>query len=123
DFKQALAHYSKAVPILRKTGERDITAATINNMGVAQRRLGQDRQALKSWEEALRIRREIRDHAGIASTLTNLANLASNKGDHKKATAYYEEALALTRKTGNLPVEAQVCFNLAVSLLDQRFID
>ena len=62
-----------ALPLFRRTGDHTGEANTLNNLGVAQERLGQYRPAIDYYEQALTLSRQRGDRTGEARALNNLA--------------------------------------------------
>ena len=70
-------------------------AYSLNNLGSAQRRLGEYAAALESFQVALVLKRDMDDRYGEAQTLFNMGLLWRNLEQRDEVAIAYEEAMAL----------------------------
>ncbi|XP_028513530.1 uncharacterized protein LOC110234664 [Exaiptasia diaphana] len=95
-------------------------AKTLNELGVAMNRLGNNKEAKECHEKALAIYKSTYgdNHHSVATSLTNLGLALSDLGNYKEAKEYHEKALAIDKLThgDNHPEVAADLSNLGLSL-------
>ncbi|MGE4265014.1 MAG: CHAT domain-containing protein [Desulfovibrio sp.] len=102
DHERAVRELDAALPLAKSLRIRkDEVATTLNNRGLVERDMGQEKKALATLNEALTIDREIRSHWAIAYDLRNIAQTYTRLGDPKKALPLLDEALVIVAGTGN----------------------
>ncbi|XP_078660026.1 uncharacterized protein LOC144904762 [Branchiostoma floridae x Branchiostoma belcheri] len=77
------------------------TAASLNNLGDAWDKLGDQRKAASYYKQSLMMKQSIygenTDQIGIAYSLLNLGAACSKLGDHRKAVSYFEQSLQMMK--------------------------
>jgi tetratricopeptide (TPR) repeat protein len=75
-------------------------AASINNLGVLYKTMGDYKSAEHYYKQALEIRKKAlgEEHPDIASSLNNLGNLYKTIGDYKSAEPLYKQSLEIKKK-------------------------
>ncbi|XP_019639163.1 PREDICTED: uncharacterized protein LOC109481117 [Branchiostoma belcheri] len=77
------------------------TASSLQRLGLAWTKLGDNTKAINYFEQSLHMRRilygEDTEHLKIASSLNNLGAAWNGLGDYRKAISYYEQSLQMTR--------------------------
>lgn len=102
DHERAVRELDAALPLAKSLRIRkDEVATTLNNRGLVERDMGQEKKALATLNEALTIDREIRSRWAIAYDLRNIAQTYTRMGDPKKALPLLDEALVIVAATGN----------------------
>jgi CHAT domain-containing protein/Tol biopolymer transport system component len=102
DHERAVRELDAALPLAKSLRIRkDEVATTLNNRGLVERDMGQEKKALATLNEALAIDREIRSRWAIAYDLRNIAQTYTRLGDAKKALPLLDEALVIVAGTGN----------------------
>ena len=85
----------------RRAGTRDLPAGrdprgealTLNGLGLAQARIGDEAGAIDSYETAVALLTELGDSHGAGRVLANLGALHSGQGHDEQARAYLHDAL------------------------------
>ena len=95
-----------ALALSHESGDRDVTAATLNTLAKFLINRNEIVQAQPLLEQARQINRELGNGVWEAMNLTNLAVVFRLRGEYAKATATAEEALALSRRCGDRWLEA-----------------
>lgn len=115
--KEALAPMKKAADLMRED------AATLNDLGVLQKKIGRLIEAEASYRKALKL------NSGIAEIHSNLGNLLRERGLNEEAANCFRQAislksdfsdaqigLGLALKSLGKPKEAEICFRIAIKL-------
>jgi tetratricopeptide (TPR) repeat protein len=100
-YKAAAFVHTRAQQAARDTGDRAAEAQFLNNLGVADWRLGRYRQAASRHERALALCREVGDSEGEARALGNLGIVCWGLGRYEQAADHLQRTLALHRELGN----------------------
>jgi tetratricopeptide (TPR) repeat protein len=100
--EEAAAHYRQSLERFRHTGDVDLIAYPIGNLGRLALQAGRVGEAYNSFMESVAISRAVGNRVGIADWLQQLGNAALAMGDLSQAESCYEEALALYQEMGNL---------------------
>ncbi|TAD79089.1 MAG: tetratricopeptide repeat protein [Oscillatoriales cyanobacterium] len=87
--------------LAKLTGDRQGEAASLGNLGLAYRSLGQYQRAIDLYEQSLAIAREIGDRKGEANSLGNLGNAYYSLGQVQRAIGLHEQSLAIAREIGD----------------------
>jgi tetratricopeptide (TPR) repeat protein len=109
---QALQCYQQALNISKEMGNRNMEAATLNNIGLVYQATGQPQQALHQYQEALPITREIGNRNTEAATLNNIGLVYQATGQPQQALQQYQEALPILLEVGNRNMEATTLNNI-----------
>ncbi|MBJ7516923.1 MAG: tetratricopeptide repeat protein, partial [Stenotrophomonas sp.] len=113
---QALRRFECAAAWSRAANDADGTARALNNLGSAQRRIGDFRAALGSLTESLALRRA--QGGATNAVLNNIADVYRALGESGTALRYYQQALQATRATGDDIEAAHVLESMADVTLD-----
>lgn len=119
-FEQALELYQKVLPLEKEKygSDHETVGDTLNNIGLALRRLGRYTEAASRYQAALAIfrKRSPGDSKKMAMALNNLGSLWDDLGRKQEARALYEEALAMCERVYGTehPAHATLTNNLAV---------
>ncbi len=107
----------EALEAFRTLGARELTGATLENLGVARKAVGDVDGARRLFNEALAIFRSIGSERLSAAVATNLAEAEFRGGDPQRALALAQEALAYNR-SGTLTHRAALLMcNMAAYLI------
>jgi serine/threonine protein kinase/tetratricopeptide (TPR) repeat protein len=115
-YKEAYAACEKAQETFARTGDRDLGARVLLDVGLARENQGDMTAAQAAYEQALGIFREAGDKARTATVLNNLADLLSNRGDRVGALNLYNPSLRLFREIESKRGEAMALGNIATAL-------
>jgi non-specific serine/threonine protein kinase len=118
DLAAARARAEQAVPIWRRTGDRDGLARALDRLALVAVDEGAPDEARPLLEESLALFRETGNRRGIGRTLDRLGVVAHAAGDLPTARARYEESIALHRADGDDQITGPL-HNLGALLLDQ----
>ena len=77
-----------------------MTARCLNNLGSAQRKLGNDEAALENLEAALALKQAMGDAQGEAQTWFNIGQLRGKQGNGISAVNAYEQARVIFESLG-----------------------
>jgi len=104
-----------ALAAARELKERGSESATLCNLGLAYKNLGETRRAIQFYEQALLIDREIGYRKGEGVTLGNLGNAYADLGETRRAIQFYEQRLTMAREIGDRRGEGNVLGNLGLA--------
>ncbi|KRG76100.1 hypothetical protein ABB28_03950 [Stenotrophomonas chelatiphaga] len=113
---QAMRRFECAAAWSRAAQDTDGTARALNNLGSAQRRIGDFRGALGSLTESLALRRA--QGGSSNAVLNNIADVYRALGERETALRYYQQALQASRATGDGVEAAHVLESMAEVTLD-----
>jgi CHAT domain-containing protein len=104
-FDDAADGYERAAGRFAAAGDREERAVSLNNLGFACRKAGDDPRALRAYGQALDLYRELYPpdrfpdgHADLARALNNLGAVRLALGDPDGALGCHEQALAMRRR-------------------------
>lgn len=123
DYRQAAESYGRALALWRLLPEQadqgrapSGLAATLDRLGLAHSRLGENPRALGELQEALAVSRQVGRRLGRrdreAETRNHLCLVLQRLGRFHAAGECYEKALALARELGDTELEAILLNNL-----------
>jgi len=95
--RKGIEKYQEALELYRRAGASREEAATLNDIGVVYRALGETQKALEKYDEALPIARAIGYRSGEATTLDNIGLAYQSLGEARKALDKFNEALPIIR--------------------------
>jgi len=101
DLDVAHEHFTDALAINRRLGDRAGEAASLNALGLVARSRGDYAASWTLHDDSLTIRRVLGIDAGVASSLNNLGVLAQRHGDLGTARGHHEESLRIRRRIGD----------------------
>jgi serine/threonine protein kinase/tetratricopeptide (TPR) repeat protein len=99
--KEALPLLLEALDIARETGNKNLEARALNNLGAAYLAQGQYSDAQTNFESALAIREKAKAPQEAADTLHNLGDTFTKMGRYDQALRRYMSALELRRTAGD----------------------
>jgi len=99
---QALEHGKRALPLARESGDRDLIAFILNDLGRVYTCQGKFEQVYEVSKEARQIWRELENETMLADSFGSEAEARFQSGDHKGAQELLKEGLRLSEKTENL---------------------
>lgn len=91
--EEAVDLSERALAIFRRGGDRHGEALTLNGLGLAQARTGDEPGALDSFEAAVALLAELGDDRAAGRVLANVGALHRGQGHHEEARAAWHEAL------------------------------
>ncbi len=121
-FAQAMDCFERALEMRRVSNLRQDIAASLNNTGLAARKVGDYALAEKRLQESLDLLRgEFPQGIPLkqAQTLNNLGNLAREQDQLEKARTFFEESLEIIRHAHDRQALAAVTNNLGLLALDE----
>jgi tetratricopeptide (TPR) repeat protein/tRNA A-37 threonylcarbamoyl transferase component Bud32 len=98
---EALPLLREALQITRETGNRNLEARALNNLGATYFARGQYSEAQTNFEGALAIRKDAKNPQEMADTLHNLGDTLTRMGRYDRALERYMAALELRRSSGD----------------------
>ena len=105
-------HFSHALELYQRVGDRQGEAKVINNLGGAAFAMGDADSAGVYYGRSLEMSRSIGDRVGEIRALNNLGIVAVTRGQYALAEERYLEALRLSRETRNRSHEMSALDNL-----------
>jgi tetratricopeptide (TPR) repeat protein/tRNA A-37 threonylcarbamoyl transferase component Bud32/TolB-like protein len=99
--KEALPLLEEALRLARETGNRNLEARALNNLGAVYLAQGRYSDAQTNFERALEIREKAQAPHEVADTRHNLGDTFTRMGQYDKALQQYMTALDLRRKSGD----------------------
>lgn len=117
DMARALARFLEGLTAAGKAGDLRATAVSENDLGVAYRRLGEDRQALAHWLSSLEHKRRS-GATDLAATEDNIGNLYRDLKEPAQAEAYLRRALDGHQREGRVLLAAHTTEDLGLLASD-----
>ncbi|MEG3902113.1 tetratricopeptide repeat protein [Microcoleus sp. B4-C5] len=99
-LREALQSWEQALTIYRQIGSRKGESASLGNLGLAYKSLGQYHRAIAFYQQSLVIEREIGDRQGEAGSLGRLGNAYLFLGQYQQAIAFHQQSLVIRREIG-----------------------
>ena len=99
--REALPLLEEALRLTRETGNRNLEARALNNLGAVYLAQGRYSDAQTNFERALEIREKAQAPHEVADTRHNLGDTFTRMGQYDKALQQYISALDLRRKSGD----------------------
>lgn len=99
--QETIAWQEDSLKAAKLLGNEKREAMYLNNMGIAQRELGNYEKAIKLHIQSLEIARQLKDEEGESSALGNLAIIYVSSGESKKAIEILEPILQTARQNKN----------------------
>jgi len=106
NYKQAMDDYSRALMLVRQTGDRRMEATILNSLGRLHNDHGEKEQALDYLNQAAALQHTLGDARGEAKALRNLGRVYDVLGEKRKALDYWNQALPLERGAGDQTEES-----------------
>ncbi|HET6979280.1 MAG TPA: tetratricopeptide repeat protein [Pyrinomonadaceae bacterium] len=107
-----------ALATARRLKNREAEGATLGNLGIAYKNLGEIRRAIRLYEQELLIHRENRNHGGEGNALCSLGLAYTNLDEPHRAIEFFEQALHILRGIGDRRGESAVVGNLGIAYAD-----
>jgi CHAT domain-containing protein/Tfp pilus assembly protein PilF len=112
--RKSIDKYQEALALYRRSGDRELEAQTINNIGQVHYSLGETQKALANFNDALQIRRATGYRDGQVQTLINIGVSYRSIGEMQKALDSYNEAISILQVLGDRSVEALLLNNIGL---------
>jgi C4-dicarboxylate-specific signal transduction histidine kinase len=100
-FEAALDLLSDSLQLYEEIEDERLVASTLNNIGLAHARLGNNDEALAALERAVPIEERLDDRSGLALSFNNIGMVYEELGRPTDALAKYRDALALCDAIGD----------------------
>ena len=118
NYKKAIQLYRESIALDEKYKQWDYKerlSTTLNNLAMALIKNNQQKEGVTLFIKALEMRREIKDYSGVAHSLLFMGKYLSTSKDYKEL-AYTKliEAKNLARNIGDLSLQSQALYRLAV---------
>ncbi len=94
-YAEAIIQYKIALGLTRRLGDRQGEGLVLNNLGEAERLLGQPQNALANFRQAIPLLKAAGDNKTAAISLNNLGLVYDSLGQHDKALDSYKEGYQL----------------------------
>ena len=101
DYASADALTSESLEIVRRLGDKQGVAVSLNALAVHARDRGDVAVARSLFEDSLVQWRELGDQKAVARSLSNLANVVKLQGDYARARSLYAECLSIFQGLGD----------------------
>ena len=124
DLDQALEHYKRALPLLRRYGRRDWESNLLGNRGIMHFHLGDFAASVRDLDDAIDLQRALGIPAQVAINMLNKAQVLYMSGDVASSLDLYDEAEQMHDDLG-IPIQlhAQKCETyLATGLFDKCLV-
>jgi CHAT domain-containing protein len=112
-YANAAEAAEKGRALAQATGNRNLEAYLLDELGASFNNRGERKQALDIFLEALKLRSDA-DPIGRATTLSNIGIAYWGIGDRRKALSYMEQFAPLLHETGELLKESTTLGNMCV---------
>jgi non-specific serine/threonine protein kinase len=112
DYEQATKLYAQALELYRALGDKEHTAAVLNNLGILSINQGDYEQATRLLKESMQLAQELGNQQRVAMALSNLANIATDQSDYRLARDYLEQCRSIAQQAGNKRMLAVLLNNL-----------
>ncbi len=99
-YDRALSLFQRSLDLFQRLGDRRGTSASLSNIGLVYRVLGQDRKALEYYDRALSLT-DPADAAGISRLLGSLAAIATDSGQAQLAIRYLTQCVEIDQARGD----------------------
>ena len=94
--------HKESLSIRERIGDKEGVAASLNNLGINARQLGDFDQAENLYKQSLEIEQELNRETGISKSYNNLGNIYSLKDeDSQRARSMHQKSLEIDRKNDN----------------------
>lgn len=113
-FAEGAAVHSQALRAARQAGDSAAEATALNNLGIAEMRLGRRQQGDSHLQEALDLFLGIGDRIGQARALISLGNADLQRGRYQQSTQRQKDALAICQDIGDEYGQITTLNNLGV---------
>lgn len=112
-YADAAEAAKKGRPLAQSTGNKNLEAYLLDELGSSFNNRGQRKQALDLFFEALKLRSDT-DPIGRATTLSNIGIAYWGIGDRRKSLSYMEQFAPLLHETGEALKESTTIGNMCV---------
>lgn len=112
-YEEAAEAAKKGRPLAQSTGNRNLEAYLLDELGSSFNNRGERKQALDIFLEALKLRSDA-DPIGRSMTLSNLGIAYWGIGDRRKALDYMEQFVSVLHETGEVLKESTTLGNMCV---------
>jgi tetratricopeptide (TPR) repeat protein/transcriptional regulator with XRE-family HTH domain len=119
EYREAIAHGTRALALARRTGWQEAEAAALNNLGIAYSRAGRLPAASRHFSRALAVKRRTGSVSAQASSLVNLGTVFCEMGQLERAADHAMEAALIYRESGSSQGECFALGNLGAAYLAQ----
>lgn len=96
-YAEALKYHFEALEIREKLNDSVLISSSLNNIGIAYKKLDSLDLALKYFNQSLALKNRIGDKMSISSTLANIGEISFLKGDYKNAENKYFDSYLLRK--------------------------
>lgn len=100
-YRQALAHFLKALALRRRATDRRVVARSLCHIAQVQLARGYFDDALDAAKEAVQIGEQIQDRWGTAKAQMVLGQVHGAAGKHRAALAVWKQAINLAHEVGD----------------------
>ncbi len=100
-YRQALAHFLKALALRRRATDRRVVARSLCHIAQVQLARGHFDDAMDTAKEAVQIGEQIQDRWGTAKALMVLGQVHGAAGKHRAALAVWQQAVELAHEVGD----------------------
>lgn len=115
ELDKALMYYNKMMDIAMELNDKELMAASYDNLGSLFLSLHDKDKAYTYYHQLLLISEEINNQTGIGKALNNIGEIERYRGDYKKAFDYYKQSLAIHRELNDIRKMAINMENMGVT--------
>lgn len=112
NYTEMMTAATEAAEISRVLRSTEMEAHALNNIGLAEQRLGHLDKAAEYMLESLRLASQTSDERGIARALVNLGLVHAKLGAHDTARHLHEKALGISQVAGLTTANADALLSL-----------
>lgn len=110
NYQQLVQWANLSLDICQRYELQDLTANSLNFLGLAYYNLGDNAMAEKQTLEAMRIQEKIGDRPGLAESHNNIGLIMSRNGEYENSLEQYTRAYNIFNELGNRK-NAALCLN------------
>ncbi len=114
DYKDYITNYQALLNKKTESGDKRISAAILNQMGVVYKEQGENTKALECFNKSLKIYQELNSKLDIATSLHYIGNVYYAQSDNEKALTYFDKTLNLYEELGDKKGMAMLYNNIGV---------
>ena len=100
-MRRAIEKYQEALSFWRTSGDRQMEAYSLNEMGLIYGDIGEYQKALDSYTQARPLYGQLGDLRSQAGMLSNIGYIYGTLGEYQKAIGFHERALEVHRSLGD----------------------
>src|SRR6185295_16290730 len=116
DYPQAIEYHLKSLSLSREADDVANEGASLINLGIVFRKIGQRDKAKENFENAYRLFQDLHIQLLEASSLYNLGTSYGEFGDHERALEYLRRSLQIQKDIGHAMGQGACYLNIGIML-------